>query len=98
MGISITKEVEVTTYADVDVEIEVSDMCRFISLAEKEEINELQEAINKREICDIAPLFEFDANTIRHLVERANIFGLDDMMDSLSREAERIGVILKAGV
>ncbi|MBF7685925.1 hypothetical protein I2F17_08865 [Acinetobacter sp. B10A] len=97
MGISITKEIEVSTYADVEVEIEVSDMCKFISLAEKEEINELQKAINKRDICDIAPLVEFDANTIRHLVERANIFGLDDMMDSLGREAERIGLILQVG-
>ncbi|ESK40285.1 hypothetical protein P256_00732 [Acinetobacter nectaris CIP 110549] len=96
MGISITKEVEVS--ACVDVEIEIGDVCDFIACASSEEIDEIQKAVNKSEKCTIAPLFEFDANTIRHLVERANIFGLDDMMDSLSREAERIGVILKVGV
>lgn len=35
---------------------------------------------------------------IRELIERANQFGLDDMLDELKREGERIGVYLKAGV
>lgn len=35
---------------------------------------------------------------IRELIERANQFGLDDMLDELKREGERIGAYLKAGV
>lgn len=35
---------------------------------------------------------ELDADTIRHLIERVNIFGVDDMLNDLRREGERIGV------
>lgn len=97
MSITISKEVEVSTYVDVDVDLDIDDVCEFIESATDHEINEMQKEINARGIADITHLTEFDVNTIRHLVERANIFGLDDMMDSLSREAERIGLILQAG-
>lgn len=32
---------------------------------------------------------------IRELIERANQFGLDDMLDELKREGERVGAYLK---
>lgn len=35
---------------------------------------------------------------IQGLIERANQFGLNDMLDDLKREGERIGVFLKAEV
>ncbi|WP_180191390.1 hypothetical protein [Acinetobacter sp. YH01006] len=34
---------------------------------------------------------------IRELIERANQFGLDDMLDGLKREGERIGAYLRIG-
>lgn len=34
---------------------------------------------------------------IRELIERANQFGLDDMLDELKREGERVGVYLRIG-
>lgn len=34
-------------------------------------------------------------NFIHHLVERNNQFGLDDMLDDLKREGERVGAFLK---
>ena len=35
---------------------------------------------------------------IQGLIERANQFGLNDMLDDLKREGERVGVFLKAEV
>lgn len=34
---------------------------------------------------------------IHYLVERNNQFGLDDMLDELKREGERVGAYLKVG-
>lgn len=92
----ITKtEVLVETYADVDFDLEVEEVVEFIESADKSDLEKIQTAIDDRELPLQASLAEFDYETIRHLVERANIFGIEDMLDSLSREAERYGLFLR---
>lgn len=87
---SVTTEVDV----DVDIEIEFSDVCDFIDDCDEETLEAIAAKITKKDV-ELKPLSEFDANTVRHLIERANIFGLADMLDDLKREGERIGVFLK---
>ena len=99
MGVKITKqEVLVETYVDVEVEIEVDEVVEFIESANKSDLQTLQSAIDDRALPMQASLAEFDYETLRHLVERANMFGIDDMLDSLSREAERCGLYLRGDV
>ncbi|MCL6245188.1 hypothetical protein M5F04_11650 [Acinetobacter sp. ANC 7200] len=89
---SITTEVDV----DVDIEIEFSDVCEFIDDCDDETLESLVEKISKKKV-EIKPLYEFDPATIRHLIERANVFGLADMLDDLKREGERFGAYLMIG-
>ena len=94
MSIYVSKNV--TTEVEVDIEIEYSDVCDFIDDADKETLNNLAEKLAKKNI-ECHTLFEFDPSTLRHLIERANIFGIEDMMDDLKREGERIGAYLRLG-
>ena len=89
---SVTTEVDV----DVDIEIEFSDVCEFIDDCDEETLEALATKITKKNV-ECHPLTEFDPSTVRHLIERANIFGFSDMLDDLKREGERIGVFLKTG-
>lgn len=89
---SITTEVDV----DVDIEIEFSDVCDFIDDCDEETLEAIATKITNKNV-ELKPLSEFDANTVRYLIERANIFGFANMLDDLKREGERIGVFLKVG-
>lgn len=93
--ISVSKCVSVEV--DVDIEIEFSNVCEFIDDCDEETLEALATKITKKNV-ELKPLSEFDANTVRHLIERANIFGFADMLDDLKREGERVGVFLKAEV
>ena len=95
--ISVSKCVSVEVDVDVDIEIEFSDVCEFIDDCDEETLEALATKITKKNV-ELKPLSEFDANTVRHLIERANIFGFADMLDDLKREGERIGVLLKTEV
>ena len=95
MSISISKCVSVEV--DVDIDIDFSDVCDFIDDCDEETLNDLAEKLAKKNV-ECHPLTEFDSSTVRHLIERANIFGFSDMLDDLKREGERIGVFLKAEV
>ena len=92
--ISVSKCVSVEV--DVDIDIDFSDVCDFIDDCDEETLNDLAEKLAKKNV-ECHPLTEFDSSTVRHLIERANIFGFSDMLDDLKREGERIGVFLKAG-
>lgn len=92
--ISVSKCVSVEV--DVDIDIDFSDVCDFIDDCDEETLNDLAEKLAKKNV-ECHPLTEFDPSTVRHLIERANIFGFSDMLDDLKREGERIGVFLKAG-
>lgn len=89
---SITQEVDI----DVDIELDLSDIYEFIDDSDDETLELIVARVEKKNM-EIRPLLEFDAATIRHLIERANIFGIEDMMDDLKREGERIGVYLSTG-
>ena len=91
--ISVSKCVSVEV--DVDIDIDFSDVCDFIDDCDEETLNDLAEKLAKKNV-ECHPLTEFDSSTVRHLIERANIFGFSDMLDDLKREGERIGVFLKA--
>ena len=88
---------KVTVYKtiDVDIEIDLDDVTDFISEASQTDLDEVAKALASKGIH--STLTVLDAATIRHLIERANIFGVEDMMDDLKREGERIGAYLKAG-
>lgn len=92
--ISVSKCVSVEV--DVDIDIDFSDVCDFIDDCDEETLNDLAEKLTKKNV-ECHPLTEFDPSTVRHLIERANIFGFSDMLDDLKREGERIGVFLKTG-
>ena len=92
--ISVSKCVSVEV--DVDIDIDFSDVCDFIDDCDEETLNDLAEKLAKKNV-ECHPLTEFDPSTVRHLIERANIFGFSDMLDDLKREGERIGVFLKTG-
>ena len=95
----ITKtEVFVETYADVDFDLEVEDVVEFVGSAEKDELEKIQLAINERGTPTRGAVMEFEPTTLRHLIESANQFGLDDMLELLSREAERCGLYFHNGV
>lgn len=96
MNVYVSKSVTTEVDVDIDIEIEYSDVCDFIDDADVETLNSLAEKLAKKNI-ECRALTEFDPSTLRHLIERANIFGVEDMMDDLKREGERIGAYLKAG-
>ena len=87
-----------TIYKNVDVEIEIDidDVREFISEADQNDLDEVAKALASHGIH--SALTMLDAATVRHLIERANIFGFSDMLDDLKREGERVGVFLKAEV
>jgi hypothetical protein len=95
MGWGMTK---VTLYKNIDVEVEIDldDVTEFISEASRNDHDEIAKSLASHGIH--STLTVLDAATIRHLIERANIFGFTDMLDDLKREGERIGVFLKAEV
>ena len=82
---------------DVEIEIDFSDVCDFIDDASDEMLEAIAEKLAKKNI-ECHPLTEFDPSTVRHLIERANIFGIKDMMDDLKREGERVGAYLRVEV
>lgn len=82
---------------DVEIEIDFSDVCDFIDDASDETLEAIAEKLAKKNI-ECHPLTEFDPSTVRHLIERANIFGIKDMMDDLKREGERVGAYLRVEV
>ena len=87
-----------TIYKNIDVEIEIdlNDVTEFISEANQVDLDGVAKALASHGIH--STLTSLDAATVRHLIERANIFGFADMLDDLKREGERIGVFLKAEV
>lgn len=90
---TVSKEVYVETYVDVDVEIEISDVVEFIESADDNAIDRIVKVLSKLNVA--VALAELDAETVRHLIERINIFGVDDMLNDLRREGERIGVCMR---
>ena len=84
-----------TVYKNVDVSIEIDldDVTEFIEDASPNDLDEIARALAGKGVN--AVLAELDAATVRHLIERVNIFGVEDMLDDLKREGERIGVYLK---
>lgn len=95
MSKKINKEVYVETYVDVDVEIELDDVISFIADADEDELQAIAHNLYAQK--GLTTLDELDPSTIRHLIERANIFGLEDMLDDLKREGNRIGAYLNLG-
>ncbi|RKG35166.1 hypothetical protein D7V21_05130 [Acinetobacter guerrae] len=89
-SISVEKSVDVTV--DVDVDIYVDDVVNFIFSANNKELEEIAVALAGKGVH--SSLIALDAATVRHLIERVNVFGLDDMLDDLKREGERIGVFM----
>ena len=89
--ISVEKSVSVDV--DVDVDIDADDVLEFIKEANQSELTDIANALSFRSVPQ--GLTELDAATVRHLIERVNIFGVEDMLDDLKREGERIGVYLK---
>lgn len=94
-SISVEKSVSVEVDVDVDVDIYVDDVIEFISSANDKELDKIAEALGDKGV-DLS-LVNFDPPTIRHLIERINVFGLEDMLDDLKREGERIGVFMTGG-
>jgi len=91
-SISVEKTVDVTVEVEVDVDIYVDDVVNFIFNANDKELEEIAEALAGKGVH--SSLITMDSATVRHLIERINIFGLDDMLDDLKREGERIGVFM----
>lgn len=87
------KTVTVNKNIDVDIDIDLEDIREFISEAEKDELNEVAKALAEHDIH--ANLIVLHGPTIQYLVNRANQFGLDDMLDELKREGQSIGAYLK---
>jgi len=86
---------DVTRYKNVDIEVEIdlSDVNEFISEASRSELDDIAQTLASRGVnCGLSAL---DAATVIHLIERANQFGIADMLDELKREGERVGVFLK---
>lgn len=82
----------VSAYVDVDLEVE--DVIEFIEDADKDDLDSILESCKKAlsEYQDYHDVFEeFDKATIRYLVNRANTFGLAEMLSELKSEGERIG-------
>lgn len=81
---------------DVEVDIDLDDVRDFISEASKADLEEMAKELASKDVH--STLTALDAATIRHLIERANIFGIEDMMDDLKREGERVGAYLRVEV
>lgn len=93
---TISVEKSVCVDVDVDVDIDVGDVLDFIKEANQGELTDISNALAFRHVPQ--GLTTLDAATIRHLIERINIFGMEDMLDDLKREGERIGIYLKSEV
>lgn len=91
----VDKEVFVSTWVEVDLEIELDDAVQYIEQASEDDLVQIVAAVHERQMP--VAISELDSSTIRHLIERVNMFGLQDMLNDLKREGERIGVYLKAG-
>lgn len=89
------KTVTVSKNIDVDIDIDLDDVREFISEAEKEELEEVATALAEHDIH--ASLIKLHGPTIQYLINRANQFGLDDMLEELKREGDRIGAYIKLG-
>lgn len=90
------KTVTISKNIDVDIDIDLDDVREFISEAEKEELEEVATALAEHDIH--ASLTKLHGPTIQYLINRANQFGLEDMLDELRREGESVGVYLNQGV
>lgn len=89
------KTVTVSKNIDVDIDIDLDDVREFISEAEKEELEEVAKALAEHDIH--ASLTKLHGPTIQYLINRANQFGLDDMLDELKREGQSVGAYLDIG-
>lgn len=89
------KTVTVSKNIDVDIDIALDDVREFISGAEKEELEEVATALAEHDIH--ASLTKLHGPTIQYLINRANQFGLDDMLDELKREGHSVGAYLDTG-
>ena len=86
-----TIEKHISTYIDIDIEI--SDVLEFIGDADEDEKERILIALGKHN--EGGQLIEMDAETIKHLIDQANIFGVNDMLDQLKNEGMRVGAYLK---
>lgn len=89
------KTVTVSKNINVDIDIDLDDVREFNSEAEKEELEEVAKALAEHDIH--ASLTKLHGPTIQYLINRANQFGLDDMLNELKREGDRIGAYIKLG-
>ncbi|MDQ9819234.1 hypothetical protein RFY44_10100 [Acinetobacter bereziniae] len=83
-----------TSYKNVDVEIDIdlNDVTDFISEATKSELESITEALASKGL-NVAFL-HLDSATVAHLVNRANQFGIQDMLLELKQAGEKIGSYL----
>ena len=86
-----TIEKHISTYIDIDIEI--SDVLEFIDDADEDEKERILIALGKHN--EGGQLIEMDAETIKHLIDQANKFGVNDMLDQLKNEGMRVGAYLK---
>ena len=85
----------VSAYVDVDLDVE--DVIEFIEDADKDDLDSILESCKKAlsEYPDYHDVFEeFDKATIRYLVNRANQFGIQDMLLELKQAGEKVGAYL----
>lgn len=87
-----------TIYKNVDVEVDLDldDVREFISEAGKSTLEEIAKALAEHDVH--ASLTALHAPTIRYLINRAETFGLNEMLDELKREGERVGAYLRVEV
>lgn len=88
-------EKHISTYIDIDIEID--DVLEFIDDADEDDKELIFIALGKHNEC--GQLIEMDSETIKHLIDQANRFGINDMLDQLKNEGMRVGAYLnqKAG-
>ena len=84
-------EKHISTY--VDIEIEINDVLEFIDDADEDDKERILIALGKHNEC--GELIEMDIETIKHLIDQANRFGINDMLDQLKNEGMRVGAYLK---
>lgn len=90
------KTVSVSKNIDVEIEISLDDIRSYIQEADKSDLEEIAKALSEHDI--YARLTKLNSPTIQYLINRANQFGLEDMLDELRREGESVGVYLNQGV
>ncbi|WP_312969773.1 hypothetical protein [Acinetobacter gerneri] len=88
-------EKHISTY--IDINIEIDDVLEFIDDADEDDKERIFIALGKHNGC--GQLIEMDSETIKHLIDQANRFGINDMLDQLKNEGMRVGAYLnqKAG-